>query len=426
MKQQKFCKSITFSLLFVLLFVQQSFSISNVELKDLYKKKQYFDLRDKLSEFENDKSNELIFYRGAVANKFNSPKKSIKLLKRYLKNASPKDENLNECFSILADNYVKTFQYAKAAETYKILLQKFSAETDEKDKADYENVFNLWKGLRKVPPQKVKFIRNSTIQAVQMEVGLTVPVEINSKEKEYFIFDTGANISTVTESFAKKLNIQIIEAKIDVGSITGEKVKAKLGVAKRLKLGNVLAENVIFLIFPDKALYIEPLKFQMNGIIGFPLISALREITWTKNQEIIISANSRKKVEQNLALDNLTPLIAGKYKGKRLTFSFDTGASSSSFYQPFFQAFEEEVTKSGSETSQKITGVGGTKEIKAYLLKDFEMNFAGIEATFPKVEVLTEKTTGLSQYVYGNIGRDLIDQFEQMTMNFQTMTIIFN
>lgn len=412
-------------LLLILLFAQQSFSATNAELKDLYDKKQYFDLRGKLFEYEKDKSNEVIFFRGAIANKFNLPKDSIKLLNLYMKNASAKDELLEECYSLLADNYTKTFQYAKAADTYKTLLQKFSSEIDEKEKANYENVFRLWSALSEVRPQKVWVKGDSSIQAVKEEVGLTVPLEINGNPKEYLIFDTGANISTITESLAKKLNLQIIETQIDVGSITGEKVKANLGIAEKLSLGNIIGENVVFLIFPDKALYIEPIQFQIKGLVGFPLITALQEITWTKNKEILIPAKPRNRAEQNLALDNLTPLIAGSYGGKRMTFGFDTGASNTSFYQPFFKAFEAEITKIGTQKSEKISGIGGTKEIKAYILKDLKMNFAGKEAILPKVEVFTEKTTNLSQYVYGNIGRDLIDQFEKMTLNFQTMSITF-
>lgn len=411
--------------LFILLFVQQTLFASTTELKNLYDKKQYFDLRDKLREFENDKSIEVVFFRGAIANKFNSPKDSIKLLSHYLKNASPNNQHLKECYLLLADNYTKTYQYARAAETYQILLTKFAHRIEEKDKASYENVFRLWNALKNVRPQKVWFKGDSVIQGVQEPVGLTIPVEINGNAKEYLIFDTGANISTINESLAKKLKLQIIEAQIDVGSITGEKVKANLGIAEKLRIGNTLAENVVFLIFPDKALYIEPIQFQIKGLIGFPLITALREITWTKNKEILIPAKPQNNKEQNLALNNLTPLIAGNYQGERITFAFDTGASNSSFYQPFFKKFENEVIKIGTETTEKISGVGGTKEIRAYLLKDFKMSFARKEVTLPKVEVLTEKTTDLSQYVYGNIGRDLIDQFEKMTVNFQRMSVSF-
>lgn len=395
------------------------------ELRELYKQKQYVDLRDRLTEFQKDKTAEIFFYRGAAANKFNMPAASLKFLSEYLKKAPPKDALLKDCYELLADNYIKTYKYAQAAETYAKLLQEFSASLAAKEKAAYENSAKLWAGLRQVPPQRVVFKGDFTIQGVKEKVGLTVPVEIGG-HKSFFIFDTGANLSVATESLSQKLGLNVIDTAIDVTSITGEKIKARLGVAERLKLGGLEAQNVVFIIFPDAALYIEPIRFQINGILGFPLIEALREITWTRGKQLIISPASRRQAPPNLAIDGLTLLIAGNRQGQRLTFSLDTGANNSSFYPPFFKAFASEITAEGEPFTQKISGVGGAKDIKAYRMKNLRLNFAGKEANFAQAEILLEETTASSRYLYGNIGRDLLDQYEKMTLNFEKMFIVFS
>jgi predicted aspartyl protease len=72
-----------------------------------------------------------------------------------------------------------------------------------------------------------------------------------------FIFDTGANFSTVTETTAKRLNMRIMDtATIEVGSITSHKVRSKIGVCPEFNLGNIKVENAVFLVFPDEALAI--------------------------------------------------------------------------------------------------------------------------------------------------------------------------
>lgn len=411
--------------LFVLIFSisinAQKTYVSN--FKDLYDKKQFFDLRDELKSVENESSGEILFFKGAVENKFNKPVESINLLRKFLDEKPLNKELVRESYSLLADNFVKTYRYKQAAETLKTILQKFSDTLDKEKKADYENVVKLWSALSKVPPQRTVFKGDSVIQG-EKKIGFTIPVEIGGKT-ESMIFDTGANLSTVTETLARKLNLQIIEVQFDVTSITGEKIKARAGVAKELKLGNVIVENVIFIVFPDKALYIEPIKYQINGILGFPVIESLREITWTKDKKILIPQKTQKIGEQNLAMDGLFPLISGVFNGKRLTFAFDTGADESSFYPPFYKAFENEILQNGESFTEKVTGVGGTKEIKAYLLKNLEMNFASRRSVFPKVAVLTENTSDSSKYFYGNIGRDLIGQFDEMTLNFETMNVSF-
>src|SRR5207237_3830724 len=113
---------------------------------------------------------------------------------------------------------------------------------------------------------------------------LNVPVEINAQKMD-FVFDTGANISTVSASTAQKLGLRIIEADIAVGSSTDIKVKSKLGVAPEIKVGQVTLKNVVFLVLEDKALTFPQINYQINGIVGFPVIEAFREITLTEIEE---------------------------------------------------------------------------------------------------------------------------------------------
>jgi hypothetical protein len=43
----------------------------------------------------------------------------------------------------------------------------------------------------------------------------------------------------------------------------------------------------------------------------------------------------------------------------------------------------------------------------------------------PEIRVLTEPMLERSRYFFGNIRRDLIDQFHRMTLNFQPMNVNF-
>jgi hypothetical protein len=94
-------------------------------------------------------------------------------------------------------------------------------------------------------------------------------------------------------------------------------------------------------------------------------------------------------------------------------------------YPPFFKAYEEEIKATGISQPEEIVGAGGSKEVPAYRVQNIIMTFSGKEARFPTVKVLTEETLDNSRYFYGNLGRDLIQQFEKMTLNFESMSIIF-
>jgi predicted aspartyl protease len=395
------------------------------KLEELYAGKQFFDLRDALQAYGKDQSTELVFYRAVVAATFNQPELAISYIQKYLKQVDgSRDSRQVDCYAMLADSYLKTYQYRKASEAYGAVLTKFRDEVDAKDARDFENSLKLWAALREVPPQTVRFEGDSTIQSSKNEVGVHVLGEVN-RQQIPLLLDTGANLSVITRSFAAQLGFTLIEASIEVGAITGNTVIAQLGVAPAMKIGNVTIRNAVFLVLDDKDLYIAPAKFQINGIIGFPVISALREITLVRNGEIRILAKPGKHSERNMALDGLTLLIAGMFRDKRLTFALDTGANRSDLWPSFYRAYEGEIKGQYTPQTDRIGGAGGFKDVMAYRLKDLVMKFAGKDARLADVRVLTEPTLEKSRYFYGNLGRDLIDQFERMTLNFQAMSITF-
>ena len=71
--------------------------------------------------------------------------------------------------------------------------------------------------------------------------------------------------------------------------------------------------------------------------------------------------------------------------------------------------------------SNKQQGVRGYRNTTAYIKKDVVLSFA----IFHELLVLTEVTTDNSLYFFGNIGRDLLNQFETMTLNFESMAVVF-
>ena len=394
-------------------------------LKELYEGKRYFELRDALKRYRRSQSVELLFYRAVVSNKFNRLNSSIDYMQNYITLAERAGDRslLKEGYEILANSYMKTYQYGKAADAYNVLLTKFRAELDEPE--DYENSFRLRNALRLVPPQAITFRGASRVRSFKDKADLTnIALEINGHPISLAI-DTGANLSSITSTNARKLGLKIIDASINVGGITGAKTKASLGVAEQLRVGNVTVHNVVFLVFEDPALYISPISFQLDGLIGFPVIEAFREITFTRGGEIYIPATSGRGREQNMCIDDLNPIIEGRFGGRKLSFLLDTGANKSDLYPLFFKAYEKKIKAQYPLTSARRAGIGSTNEVPAYKAENLVLTFSGKKAVFPEIKILTDYTNDDSHYFYGNLGQDLVSQFEQMTLNFNSMSITF-
>ncbi len=281
------------------------------ELDQLFHHKRFFELRDETAKYNDESPPELLFYRGAVANKFNRMRESIELLQTYLETVKPNAEKLRNCYELLGDNYAKNYQYRLAGEKFGWLFENCADEYTGENKQHLEYLYNVWSAASVVPPQTISFSGDSCIQGNRMKSNhLEIPVAINGQNLD-FVFDTGANLSCVTASTAKKLNLQIIDRNISIGTLTDIRVDAKLAVAAVMKFGKIELENVVFLLMKDEDLYFKKYKYQMNGIVGYPVMQACRRISISADNRFFISAevSELQNIKQNLCFDDMMPLL---------------------------------------------------------------------------------------------------------------------
>ncbi|MGB2908867.1 MAG: retropepsin-like aspartic protease [Candidatus Aminicenantaceae bacterium] len=408
----------------ILLLTQTQAQTFFPELQRLYSSKRYFELRDRLKKIgEDNRSPELEFFRGAVDNVFNRLPSSLTHLLGYLERTGGSQPAIwaRECYDLLADSYRKSFQYARAAEINEKILILFRNELSDTERADHENEFKLWEALKDTPAQTAEFTGDTTMQMQSSHV----PMTVNGFEIA-LTYDTGADLSVLIASLAKKLGLEIIDVPIRVGTITGEKIDARVGVAADLRIGNMTVHHALFLVMKDEYFYIPEIEHQIQGVLGFPVLAAMREVTFSREGEIRIPSSPRTQGEQNLALDGFKPLIEGHHAGKRLTFVLDTGANRSDLWPPFLTEFKDEVEDLGELITERFRGVGSRREVKAYSLRDLVLQVSGRDVTFRRIPVFTEYTTENSRFFYGNLGQDLVRQFQSMTINFENMCVVFN
>lgn len=382
------------------------------EYEILADRKQFFDLREQLASSRSVETEEL-YFRALVREKFNRLELANRDYERYLGLGGKKHAAV---YRNMASNYARLGQYGKAEQTYRKLLR----EPKLPDRKDLENVAGLWGAIKTVPPQRVSF-KGDTDTELTRDFNVTLD---SNGQKLKFIFDTGANISTVSETYARKLGLKLYDSKVMVSGITGDFRAARLGVSKELRLGNVVVNNAVFLVFPDQDLYIKVAKLQLNGILGFPVISALRELTLTRSGRLIVPQKPTAKGLGNFALDGLTPIVLGLYGTRRFTFDFDSGANTSMLYPPFYKSLEHEVSKF-EKMEHKFAGLGSAKVVQAFAGKNLKLSIGGQQATFPRIPILTEAPNENGETVCGNLGQDMIRQFESLTLNFEKMSLEF-
>lgn len=365
---------------------------------------------------------EQLFLGAELDNAFNrlqaSNEKIDILQKEYKKVLTP--EQHFALLELQQGNYAKLYNYRKASESINTLLKRYSKLITKEQRKDFENTNLIWKSLADAPAQTIEIAERSIIPLKKDKVGLSNMDVYNGDTHIDFIFDTGANISTITETTAKQLNMRLIDVKIEVNSITGIKVNSKLAVCPEFHIGHITVRNAVFLVFPDSALAVPQIAYQINGIIGFPIIEAMKEVQITQSGEFIVPKERSTTTSPNMALDFLTPVLL--LEGD--IYTFDSGANSTMLYKPYFDKHQQEIESGYTESDLQYGGAGGNITRKGYTVT-WKPILDGKELEIPGVMVFKDKQPDKKDYIYGNIGQDVIKQFDKMTLNFEGMFIRF-
>lgn len=385
----------------------------------------YFSLKQGLrAEDTTLTESEKKYLQAFVFNAFNQLEESNTILDAILSN---KGTNFPDSLKIglwrlKQDNAVKQFHYKEAKEALTFLLNNFKKQLTKDDITNYENALQLWTALENAPEQKATLSKDLNLTMQTDMAGLkTLPITSDSITVP-FIFDTGANLSTVTYSVAKKWNMIIYPDTIQVGSITGQKVPARIGLASSLYLDHVHFANVAFLVLEDEALSFPQIDYQIYGILGYPVMQALKQITLTKANEFSVPKFSSKySGEQNFAMHNLDPII--QLNGKH--FKLDTGADETLLFKKYFEENKVLISENHTPETINLGGAGGQTDKEGYKI-DYVIRYKNRDVTLRNIPVLKEDITADWSVYYGNIGQDFIQQFRSMTLNFEDMYVDFN
>lgn len=394
-------------------------------LAELYEKRDCFTLREALAARPRDRAPETAFYRAFVAGAFNRPDESVAEARRFLawEGSRAHPARRAEAEQILADNLVRAYRYAEAADAYTTLAPLLADSARRADAANAARVFDAFRGTA---PQTVRFDGELRVRTSRDKAGLvTVPVSAGDSTIR-FVFDTGAGLSTVTESTARAFGMRMIDRTVSVGTSSGRNTPARLAVAPELKLGSAILRDAVFLVMPDSALAFPQIDYAIHGIVGFPVITALGAVTLTREGDLVADPRpAAAEGEPSLCLLGLEPLVRVKVGPDALHFGLDTGAQGTSLFPPFHARYRTDVEARGTAQAVSVGGAGGSRQVSAYLYGPVALEVGGKTATLERVTVLREQTHERTRFAYGDIGQSFIRQFEAMTLDFRNMQIRF-
>ncbi|WP_298739258.1 retropepsin-like aspartic protease [uncultured Chitinophaga sp.] len=403
-----------------------SFAREKEHPDSLLVKRQFFALRNLLiKQAAGMKEQDRLYYHCFTDNFFNrmdaSNRNIDQLLEKYRGLLASKQ--FVTLLRLKIDNLVKSYRYKEAYTVSTQLLSDYKGYLSPDEQEDILNETIIWESLQHAPPQQLSVTEDTRIPYQRDMAGLiNIPVRITDTTQQ-FVFDTGANISVITESDAKRNGLLAGEKYFEVIAATGIRVKARTAVVKEMKIGDhILVKDAVFMIFPDSALTFGPYKIQ--GIIGFPVIEQMGEIR-ISDTLLTVPREPVQAPFANFGLDKLMPVLNVGYRTDSLPFTFDTGAAATDLNLPFYNKYQEEIKATNSLHDKQFGSAGGNVKISSYKLPEVALQIAGKTFRLKNAPVKTAAVTENDQYYYGNIGQDLMRRFREMVINFRYMYVDF-
>jgi hypothetical protein len=202
-------------------------------------------------------------------------------------------------------------------------------------------------------------------------------VEVNSQRGEW-IFDTGANYSTVSESEASRMGLAVREVSAYTSDFVGANHPARLAVAGELRFGSARLRNVVFLVLAGQSLYISPAKYQMRGILGLPVMRALEWVEVSAEGAITFGKGApAARIPANLFFDGLNLIVEAGHSGRNVQMMLDTGAAGTVLYPSILDTFAQWERDQLKGANGGATGAGRSEQRQADLVPFIQIETAG-------------------------------------------------
>lgn len=347
-------------------------------------------------------------YQGAVAAVFNDAHAEAVLWSAI--HASPHSEAAYEGYEWLSHLYVRNGQYRQLDEAMEKRWAAFPGRRGEND---------AMAPLRGLPDQSGAATGATTLHH---DGSIFLPASIEGGTARYF-FDTGALLSCMSESEAKRLGLTIREAEGSLGTSTGARVGLRTAVARDVTIGGTRFENVSFAIFPDDQEPWSVLPPGQRGILGIPLLLGLRSLRWSPDGTVVLGLKpgALDVRKANLFFDNDHLVTAVRFRNERIMMTLDTGAETTDLYEGFGVRFASVLEKSGRKGSREVRGVGHSESFDSITVPEVRLEVGGLGTTLRPAHVLM-KSIGAKPSV-GNVGLDLLKQARAFRIDFGAMTL---
>jgi predicted aspartyl protease len=327
-------------------------------------------------------------------------------------------------FEALLDSYARQGAYRKEHALIVRWLAAHGEPVDPDELADLREALGTAAVLRDVSRAKATGSSSATLHSYRNVLGTqNVDLTVRGVTLSWNI-DTGANLSVVTESAARRMRLAVRDARTRAVGLTGHSVPTRIAVIYRLPVGGVTLRNVVAIVVPDSALFIRSPRgnYQIAAILGCPALAQLGRFRIDADGTFAIDrAGPLLRSGATLYMKQLTPVAEVEIAGRPGLMSIDTGANRSSLHASYAIRFADRARLWSSKRDATF-GLGGSTEGDVAVEPGITIT-AGV-ATVVEQDVTVTLEGDKTAPVLGNLGQPALTARGSYTFDFRAMRLL--
>ncbi len=402
---------------------------ADARVQNLLADHQFFQVQNELDRLPPEQAQ---LYRGILANRNNEPKESIQLLEPLIDKVAASGDTVHEKLlrKALAEDYMRDGDLLKAAREYQTLESRLNNTLSVEEKDEIELPLKLLPLAAANPPMTVDPCEPFVLQTSRNPLGLTdVPVFVDARPHTWML-DPTAPFNMISRSLAHEAGLKVSDESATIHSLTGQSMRVHSTVIPRFTLGGRLTfHNMTAFVFDDADYAFTQSHYQVQGVLGYPALSALASLTFTDNATVEI--RPRRNLEPGAKnpdysgarffLDGDQMIVALGLAPNEQMFAVDAAGQqtyfSSRYYEEHSAAFEGADAEPFTVPSSRPL-----PPQPAFAAETVPLNVGAIRVNVHFVQVLTKPVGSAAlDDVYGVLGVDALDQFRSYTFDYQNM-----
>lgn len=246
-----------------------------------------------------------------------------------------------------------------------------------------------------------------------------VRLQLNGRSY-YFVLDTGASQSLVTDQVVSELGLRTVpDAGVEIDTATDNVVKAGLVHLPTFRLGPAVAENQLAVVVARDSLEQRVLGlnwYQLDGILGWPLIKQLDLTIDFAANKLQIRQPQKKAGRGNLVWLFDDPMVISDQAGKPRLWFLDTGAGRSLITGEYLDASEKQALQWDEKQFGGLGGKGTVEKVGKF--GPVQIRFPSYTRHFEQLTVRTGHQDCTHSRCDGRLGVDIAKN-RRMHINFQ-------